>query len=175
MAPPRPRRRERGSILLLAIILVVVLAVLAAAALSWSQKELGAADELRAGDELLACADAGRQHLLSNFKLFNVRPTSLTLAQPVLNADSASGGGAACTGRPGERCMRSGHQGENGMEVQGVRMLPAGGDRSTRNVRDLTNTVATNSMGGSDYQVVVHCRDARGRESEVEFVVRFGF
>jgi hypothetical protein len=158
--------------MLFAIVLVVVLALLAAAALSWSQSELGAANELRAGDELLACADAGRQHLLSKFKLFNVRPTGLTLKQPIDKND-----GAPCENKPGERCVMAGHQGEdpaNNVTVQGVRMLPGGGDRTSRNVRDLTNTVSSN-WGGADYQVVVHCRDARGRESEVEFVVRFGF
>ncbi|HLL55380.1 MAG TPA: hypothetical protein VK447_17610, partial [Myxococcaceae bacterium] len=75
--------------MLLAIVLVVVLAMLAAAALSWSHSELGAANELRAGDELLACADAGRQHLLSQFKLFNMRPTGLTLKQPIDQSASA--------------------------------------------------------------------------------------
>ncbi len=171
MTSPRLRKAQRGSILLLAVILVVVLSLLAAAPRSWSHAELGAASSLRTGDELLACADAGRQHLLSKFKLFNMRPSSLVLSQPI-----DRGGADACTGAPGERCAMSGHQGEdpNSTSVQAVRMLPAGGDRTSRNVRDLTNTIA-GGLGGSDYQVVVHCKDARGRESEVEFVVRFGF
>jgi hypothetical protein len=100
-----------------------------------------------------------------------MKPASLTLAMP---SDKLAG---TCPPNPGsdERCLMAGHIGDLRTTVQGVRMAPVGGDRSVRNARDLSIVVAdANSLGGADYQVVVHCLDGRGRESEVEFLVRFG-
>jgi Tfp pilus assembly protein PilX len=168
----RRGRAQRGSVLLLAIVLVVVLGLLAASALSFSRSELAAARTLRGGDELLACADAGRQYLLSRFKLFAMKPAHLTLA---MSSDKLTG--TPCPPQAGsdERCLMAGHLGDTRTTVQGVRVAPSGGDRTVRNARDLSNVVAdANSLGGADYQVVVHCMDGRGRESEVEFLVRFG-
>jgi hypothetical protein len=167
----RHGRAQRGSILLLALVLVVVLGLLGAAALSFSRSELAAARTARGGEELLACADAGRQYLLSRFKLFAMKPASLTVA---LSSDKLTGPCPPAAGSD-EKCLMGGHLGDTRTTVQGVRASPAGGDRGTRNARDLSNVVAdANSLGGTDYQIVVHCMDGRGRESEVEFVVRFG-
>ena len=167
------RRAQRGSVLLLAIILVVVLGLLASAAISFSRSELGAARTLRTGDELAACADVGRQYLLSKFRLFNMSPQSMSVTTP---SNAATGSG--CTPGSfavGQRCVMSGHIGDNTTVVQAVRAT-ATGDRSSKNARDLTNSGAgAGSLGGADYQVVVHCLDTdTKRETEVEFVVRFG-
>jgi len=169
----RNARNQRGSVLLLAIILVVVLGLLASAAISFSRSELGAARTMRTGDELAACADVGRQYLLSKFRLFNMAPQSMSVTTPSNNA-----GTSGCTPGSiamGQRCVMSGHMGDNSTVVQAVRAT-ASGDRSTKNARDLTNSGAgAGTLGGTDYQVVVHCLDSETkRETEVEFVVRFG-
>jgi len=176
-AKGRHARAQRGSVLLLAIILVVVLGLLASAAISFSRSELGAARTLRTGDELAACADVGRQYLLSKFRLFNMAPQSMSVTTPSNTASTASAGSPCTPGSlaAGQRCVMSGHIGDNNTVVQAVRAT-ATGDRSSKNARDLTNSGAgAGSLGGSDYQVVVHCIDTdTKRETEVEFVVRFG-
>lgn len=179
----RPDRR--GSVLLLVVVLLAVISLLAAAAVAFSHSELGAARNDRSGDELLACADAGRQFMLSLFK------TPMNLGGMKVNVDvNAAGLPVPMPGDPpsvldtcsnaeqankDERCIRSGHIGQlPAMSVTGVTPVKAkaGGDR--KNLRDLTNMIGDPSLGGAPYKVVVHCVDETGRGTEVEFVVRYG-
>ncbi len=163
----------RGSVLLLVVVLLAVVSLLAAAALTFSNSELGAARNERSGEELLACADAGRKFMLSRFSMLQGAPVELT---PVnINLDKA--GTVDCpppaSGIPeNERCARSGHIQQVG--VSGIIAVEskAGGNR--RALRDRTNSVGPNTLGGVPYKITVHCVDDNGRGTEVEFVVRFG-
>jgi type II secretory pathway pseudopilin PulG len=160
----------RGSVLLLVVVLLAVISLLAAAAVTFSQSELGAARNERSGDELLACADAGRQFMLTNFKTLG------STLQPSINVDINSAGLSDCppgSVPEGKRCVRSGHIGQK-VAVSGITPVDskAGGDR--RNMRDLTNTVGKTTLGGAPHKITVHCLDENGRGTEVEFVVRFG-
>lgn len=168
-------RRERGSILVVAVVVVAVLSTLAAAAISFSSTEYSAARVYTSGDELVSCADAGRQYLLSKFKMLGPPPTNLQLSARLDTADSTA---CSNTASPpsGGRCARGGHIGQRDVTVKGVRVIPSSSVAdSRRNARDLTNVITTpNSLGGQYYQLVVHCEDDRGRETEVEFALRFG-
>lgn len=166
------RLGRRGSVLLLVVVLLAVISLLAAAAVSFSHSELGAARNERSGDELLACADAGRQYMLARFDFLNGSPVKLD----AVNVDLNAAGDVKCpdTGEVpvDSRCARSGHIGQ--MSVKGITAVDSqvGGDR--RALRDLSNTVGKTTLGGVPHKITVHCVDENGRGTEVEFVVRFG-
>ncbi len=171
------RLGRRGSVLLLVVVLLAVLSLLAAAALSFSRSELGAVKNERSGDELLACADAGRQYMLSRFDMLGGSPVDLTPVNLNLNSDLSSAS-ANCppvgSGIPADaRCMRSGHLGQK-TSVTGVTAVASNAGGSRRQLRDLSNSVAPNTLGGVPHKITVHCLDENGRGTEVEFVVRFG-
>ncbi|WP_257452525.1 PilX N-terminal domain-containing pilus assembly protein [Archangium lipolyticum] len=166
------RLDRRGSVLLLVVVLLAVISLLAAAAVTFSHSELGAARNERTGDELLACADAGRQYMLSRFDMFTGKPAELT----AVNVDINAAGAADCPPgqiKEGTRCARSGHIGQQ-VSVSGITVVEskAGGDR--RALRDLTNSVGKTTFDGVPHKITVHCLDENGRGTEVEFVVRFG-
>jgi type II secretory pathway pseudopilin PulG len=165
------RQAPRGAILLLVVILMAVLALLAGGVLSYSSRSLREASLHRREAELSACAEAGRQYLLSRFRLFApaAELTSLTA-----DVDLASGGAEACADGT-ERCARSGHVGGE-TPVTGVRVIPNASIPAAVASRDLTNAVADpyGLSGGRPYQVVVQCRGSGGRSLEVEFGLTFG-
>ena len=167
-----PFPSPRGSSLMLVVVMLAIVSLLAASVLTFSQRELGAARNERSGDELLACADAGRQYILSRFNLLQSTPVDLS---PV-NVRLDKPGDVACPpGTPppeGGRCLRSGHMGQ--VSVTGIVAAPSQTGGPRRSLRDLSNTVAKSQLGGVPYLLTVHCEDSRGRQSEVEFLVRFG-
>lgn len=164
---------RRGSVLLLVVVLLAVIGLLAAAAVSFSQSELGAARNERSGDELLACADAGRQYMLSRFNMREGTPVSLTAVNVDLNAAGTANCKSDGTVAPDERCARSGHIGQ--MTFSGITAVESNAGGNRRALKDLTNTVGRTSFNGVPYKITVHCVDENGRGTEVEFVVRFGF
>jgi Tfp pilus assembly protein PilX len=157
-------KSPRGSVLLLAVVLVVVLTLLAAVALKFSGTELGASRNFRTGDQLTSCAEAGRAHLLSQFRVFGAAPTQLQLATRIDRPGQVDcdDGDPPTNGS----CVRTGHLGEN-TKVVGVRALTGFNPKRTSS-QDLSNKVASpNQLGeGIPYQVIVHCQDSLGRESE---------
>jgi len=169
----KKRLDRRGSVLLLVVVLLAVISLLAAAAVSFSHSELGAARNERSGDELLACADAGRQYMVSRFDMLNI---SNVAVDPV-NVDLNAAGIVDCPNTPdvpkNARCVRNGHLGQF-MSVDGVTAVAsnAGGDK--RAMRDVANTIGGGMLGGKPHKITVHCLDENGRGTEVEFVVKFG-
>ncbi|WNG24008.1 hypothetical protein F0U62_08220 [Cystobacter fuscus] len=173
------RLGRRGSVLLLVVVLLAVLSLLAAAALSFSRSELGAVKNERSGDELLACADAGRQYMLSRFDMLGGSPLDLSPVNLNLNSNlDPTNPTANCppvgSGIPADaRCMRSGHLGQS-VSVTGVTAVASNAGGNRRQLRDLSNSIAPNTLGGVPHKITVHCLDENGRGTEVEFVVRFG-
>jgi hypothetical protein len=171
------RLGRRGSVLLLVVVLLAVLSLLAAAALSFSRSELGAVKNERSGDELLACADAGRQYMLSRFDMLVGSPVTLDPVNLNLNADISKLNTAKCPEGvkvPADaKCIRSGHLGQKTV-VSGVTAVASNAGGNKKDLRELSNTVAPNTLGGVPHKVTVHCLDENGRGTEVEFVVRFG-
>jgi hypothetical protein len=172
------RLGRRGSVLLLVVVLLAVISLLAAAAVSFSHSELGAARNERSGDELLACADAGRQYMLSRFSLLDGAPTELSAVNVDLNAAKTANCPPDGTVPTDARCARSGHI-ENASatsvtSVSGITAVEAMAGGDSRNSRSLTNTTGASMFGGKPHKITVHCMDENGRGTEVEFVVRFG-
>jgi hypothetical protein len=156
------RRAERGSGILLAIIALLVIALVVAGVLRFTSRELAGAHAGRQADALVACAEAGRQLLMSQFRSLGVAPTQLEALNVPLDR---AGGSTSVVG---------GHI--DGVQVEQVTVLPLGSFGSERrNTRDITNIAfpSLSPLGGTPYRLVVHCVD-HGRQLEVEFGVRFG-
>jgi type II secretory pathway pseudopilin PulG len=164
---------SRGSVLLLVVVLLAVISLLAAAAVTFSQSELGAARNEKTGDDLLACADACRQYVLSHFSVVSIAGTS---AGEAINEDMNSADGSKCPDAgdvpAGMRCARSGHIGQVG--VSNIKRLDMTAGGSSNDTREISNGNGDPTLGGVPHKVTVHCKDETGRETEVEFVVRFG-
>jgi hypothetical protein len=165
---------QRGSGLLLAMIVVLVLTVVAVGVIRFSSRELAGAYAGRQEDSLVACAEAGRQLLLSQFRGLGVAPTSLQALN--VGLDNPASGSTRAVG---------GHVDTSGVQIQQVALLPPGSfGVETKNQRDLTNIVFPGraALGGKPYRILVHCVDhatnpsdpTSGRQLEVEFGVRFG-
>lgn len=157
--PPMSPRSQRGSGLLLAVIVVLVITVVGIGVLRFASRELAGADAGRKHEALVQCADAGRELLLSQFRLAGMAPTELTPLNVQL--DTA-----------GNVFARGGHIGTIG--VGQVELLNVA-DSDVESSGDITNIANPQFAGkkGKPYRTVVHCDD-HGRELEVEFRVRFG-
>jgi Tfp pilus assembly protein PilX len=163
-------RSQRGSALLLAMIVVLVITIIAVAMIRYSSRELAGATAARQNSALVACAEAGRQLLTSQFRSLGVAPTQLQALNVTLD------------GAGGDTRVLGGHVDTN-VQVDQVTVLPSASFGVQQNsVRDLTNIIAgAGQLGGTPYRVVVHCQDhgtaglpASGRQLEVEFGIRFG-
>jgi hypothetical protein len=159
------RRSQRGSGLLVAVCVVLVVSVIGVGIVRSTSREVAGATARVRESALAACADAGRQLLMSQFRSVGVAPTELTALDLPLDA----------SGRVG---VVGGHVDENpsAVQVAQVTVVPLGAFGSERrNVRDITNIAnpALAQLGGRPYRLVVHCVDG-DRQLEVEFGVRFG-
>jgi type II secretory pathway pseudopilin PulG len=163
-------RSQRGSGLLLAMIVVLVITVIAVGVVRFSSRELAGAYAGRHQDALVACAEAGRQLLLSQFRALGVQPVALTALNVPLDNPAT-----------GQTRVLGGHYDSN-VQVQQVSILPDGTFGPDPNsVQDRSNRIFVTRLGsGSPYKVMVHCQDRgdgtmnSGRQLEVEFGVRFG-
>lgn len=161
---------RRGNALLVALIAISVLMVLVVGALQFTGKNREAAALKTRGDQTSACAETARAYLLSRLRLFNVNVTGLTLDQVlVANAD----GGAV-----NDTKMLTAHYDQTSPDPIKPTVVPvsaAAVGASRKQIRDLANTVPGGvTLGGQYYRVVVKCREPGGRESELEFVFRYG-
>ena len=119
-------------------------------------------------DEVRACGELARRHLLSRLKVFGVgavSPKSMTLVQTVTDNVTAAKRSTISTK----------HYDDVGPTVATGATIPndaIGGSRD--NTRDISNVIVGEDVGGSYYSVVVMCDQPGGRASEVEFVFKFG-
>lgn len=164
---------DRGSALLMAMVVVLVIAVIGVAVIRMSSRELAGATAARQSDALVACAEAGRQLLVNQFRSIGSPPTSITALNVPLDATA------------GRVVAGGGHVDEahSAVQVDQVKLLPAGTFGTSRGaIADLTNIVGgVGALGnGNPYRVVVRCLDGAaadgtgGRQVEVEFGVQFG-
>ena len=158
-------RSQRGSGILLAILVVFVITIVAVGVIRFSARELAGAYAGRHQDAVVACAEAGRQLLLSQFRAFGISPVQLTAVNVALD--------------PNTRVL-GGHVDAN---VQQVVVLPTGTfGPSPFGMQDRSNVIrgTGSDFSGTPYKVIVHCQDhgdgtlASGRQVEVEFGLRFG-
>ena len=161
------RQSQHGSALVMSVIVVLVIAVIGVAVIRFASREVAGATSARKTQALAACADAGRQVIVSQFKALGISPVSLTVLNAPLDAATRVVGG---------------HYDRNDVQVTQVVALPGaafGPDPGA--VQDISNRVLVTGGGGKPLKVVVHCQqggvggDPRtGRQLEVEFGIRFG-
>lgn len=160
------RSAARGSALVLVLIVLMVLLLLGAASLKLSLGHSASAHRAIDHDVLMACSDAAEKKLWAEFAFYNgavpaVRPTvipsgSSGVRMSLAHFDADPDAVTAVsfdekTFRPLDRNAMSGSLGE----------------------MDQTNTFR-GEFGGRPYLVVAHCTDAKGRQYELELLVRFG-
>ncbi len=158
-------RAPRGNALMMTLIAIAVLMALVVGAIQFTNYNREATAEKLRGDRVNACADAARRHLLSRLKLFRAT-TTLQILETKLIDDP----------KPEARSkIRTGHYGTEA-EPTVVAVSPALMGAANRQARDIANVAAGNggTLGGQYYRVVVKCQEASGRESEVEFLFRYG-
>jgi hypothetical protein len=159
-------RTPRGNALMMTLIAISVLMLLVGGAIQFTNYNREATAEKLRGDRVGACADAARRHLLSRLKLF--RATNLQIFDTKLiddpNPDSRSK-------------MMTGHYNEDVASATVVSVSPVLMGAGNRQSRDIANVASANggTLGGQYYRVVVKCQESTsGRESEVEFLFRYG-
>ena len=152
-------RSARGAALLIAMVLVAVLAVVALALVRRSNNEMDAIGAKRNYDRSVSCAEAGRQMLLSQFRVFGLDPTSI-----VLNTHA------------GNLNVYTGHYDQFAIQtVQAVAKGAGAGVNGTGASMDFANRLTGTGLGGTVYRFNVVCADSNNdHQSEVEFEVRFG-
>jgi hypothetical protein len=146
----------RGQSLVVVVILLAIITVIAVSLMSRNSDEIDAAGSKRRYDESVSCAEGARQMLVSQFSTFGVTPTSLSVNSTV-----------------GSKVYSSGHY--DTFNVKTVAVASGGAGRSV-GVSDATNRTMGTRLGGSLYRMTVVCSDSTvaNRQSEVEFLIRFG-
>jgi len=158
MAYPHARS-ARGAALIIAMMLVAVLAVVALALVRRTTNEMDAIGGKRNYDRSVSCAEAGRQMLLSQFRVFGLDPTSI-----VLNTHA------------GNLNVYTGHYDQFAIQtVKAVAKGAGAGVNGTGAGMDQANRLSATGLGGTVYRFNVVCADSSNdHQSEVEFEVRFG-
>jgi hypothetical protein len=146
---------ERGSALLVVVVLIAVLAIVGLAIVTRASSEGAAAAAKRQYDKSVSCADSARELLMSQFRLYGSAPSTLVLNTPI-----------------DDKTLATGHY--DNIAVTSV-TAATGATANQMGVSDVSNRIARVAMGGQLYRMTVVCSGANGtRQSEVEFMVRFG-
>lgn len=155
MAQTYFRHTPRGSALLFVVIMLAVLAVVGLAIITQANSEADGSAAKRQYDRSVACADAAREMLNAQFRLYGVAPVSLTLNTQVDGKQLASG-----------------HY--NNVNVTSV-VAATGATSGSMGISDMSNRIVRSALGGQLYRMTVVCSSAGStRQSEIEFLVKFG-
>jgi len=166
MRPHRSRPTDRGSALVLALILLGVVTVIGAASvLLSSQERINAATASRIGF-LNACANAAQAAIWAEMSQYGLG--YLGSAVQVLPVDLPGG----------VTMVAPAHYGQLDGTLPTVKDVTFQADLSTfegsMDERDCTNGVCGfGKSGGTTHGITAVCRDAAGREYEVELAVKF--
>lgn len=161
------RNSPRGNTLLLVLIANAVLLVLVVGAIQFTRFNREASVEKLRGDGVHACSDLARRHLLSRLKLYGSSSSFQLLDTQLIDDPDPQA----------RSSMVTGHYGSAEARPTVVVVSPDQMGASDRQVRDIVNSVPAGGgfLGGQYYRVVVKCQEgASGRESEVEFLFRYG-
>jgi Tfp pilus assembly protein PilX len=160
------KRAPRGNALMLTLVAIAVLMVLVVGAIQFTNSNREAAAERLRGERVGACADSARRHVLSRLKQFHIKELRILEARLIDASD------------PDARSqLVTGHYGSTDAEDTAVVIDSSTMGEATKQARDIANTVSdTGTLGGKYYRVVVKCQEPEpsGRESEVEFLFRYG-
>ncbi|ABS24886.1 PilX N-terminal domain-containing pilus assembly protein [Anaeromyxobacter sp. Fw109-5] len=162
-----PRAQDRGSTLVIALILLAVLSVIGGAAVLLSSQERRNAAAKSRVDALAACAQAARAKIWAEIARYG--PRYLSSANQLTAPLDITGVGTL---------QAPAHYGSTtSMTVNQVVLAvdKAVSDGAPMPVVDLTNRSASPDAltSGRAYRAVARCTDARNRELEVEFAMRF--
>jgi type II secretory pathway pseudopilin PulG len=160
-------RSARGSALILSVLVMLVVAIIGVAVVRFASREVAGATAARKAQALAACADAGRQAIVAQFKALGLPPVSLQAMNMPVDATTR---------------LLGGHFDTQGVQVTQVVNLPSSSfGPDPGGVQDISNRVLVTGGGGKPLKVVVHCQQAgitgdptSGRQLEVEFGIRFG-
>jgi type II secretory pathway pseudopilin PulG len=161
---------QRGSALLTSVIVILVMTVIGIGVVRFASREVAGAQAGAREQALVACADAARQLLLSQFHALGVSPVQVAALNVPLDGPAATAHTYAL----------GGHLGTMNVSVDQVSYLPENAMGPSDAIPDLTNQTAIGGQGGRPMKLVVHCQDGgdgsatSGRQLEVEFGVRFG-
>jgi hypothetical protein len=156
----RNPRLQRGSALLMVTVLLGVLAVIGVAAVTLGSQERTNAGAKGKRDTMAACADAARMLIWAEVAKYS----TARLRSPLTEARVTLGSGTTLSA-PAHYASSA------GLQVVDLSYFnvkdPVGGDMTI----DCTNSYCGDvGLGGKiTYAFVARCRDARGRETEVEF------
>jgi hypothetical protein len=163
------RQSSRGAALIVVLIAMAVLAVLALGVIVFTGTERDAAVQGRRSEQLRACAEVARGHVLARLRAAGVAPESIDFSQTLPDDNDPALRSVAHTGH-----AFLGDGGVGSPTAGGVLVVKTGLAAQVGQARDLTNVIAqTSTLGGQFYRVVVAC-DSGGRQTEMEFLVRFG-
>jgi hypothetical protein len=166
MRPHRSRPTARGSALVLALVLLGVLTVIGAASvLLSSQERVNAATASRIGF-LNACANAAQAAIWAEMSQYGLGYLGSTVQVTPLDLPG------------GVTVVAPAHYGQLDGTPPTVKDVTFRADLSTfegsLDERDCTNSIcALGESGGTTHGVTAVCRDAAGREYEVELAVKF--
>lgn len=159
----RPRvARQRGSALVLVTIILGVLALLAAAALKLAQQDSVSVNQRINRETLTACADAAQRKLMAEIAL---RGGATGTAQAVVVPGANT---KLVVGHYDSDATIADVQLDENFVPLGAAAASGGFDEN-----DATNTMRMGGMFGQNYLTVAHCTDSRGRQYEVEVVVKW--
>jgi len=156
------RPSERGSTLILVVVLLAVLAIIGVAAVSLGSQERVNASAKGRRDALVACANAARMALWAEvarhgagYMTSTAPMTEIVLADGTRLAAPAHYTSAEADALPVAQIVRTN------------RIVRSFASKTV----DLTNKMDApqSQLGGTAYTVVARCKDAKGREDEVEF------
>jgi hypothetical protein len=163
------RVNARGAVLIVVLVAMAVLAVLALGVIVFTGTERSAAIEGRRGEQLKACAEVARAHVLARLRAAGAAPETIEFAAPLLDEEDPARRSLARTGH-----VYFGDAGVPAPISGGVLVVKTGMGAQAGQARGLVDVIAqTSTLGGQYYRVVVAC-ESGGRQTEVEFLVRFG-
>jgi Tfp pilus assembly protein PilW len=161
----RQHLRPRGNSLMITLIALAVLMLLVAAAIQFTGTNREASVAKARADEVQACATTARKLLLGKLRTFGVATGGLTLNTRIPDSPSSAD----------DKLVRTAHIDAPGLEPVIVKLDSSVMGSSRYQARDVANTLASSTLGGEYYRVVVSCRHpSTNAQSEVEFTFRHG-
>jgi hypothetical protein len=163
---------QRGSALLMSVVVVLVITIIGVGIIRFAGREVAGATAGAQHQSLVACAEAGRRLLTSQFHAIGLTPTEIVAFDAPLDGQAARSRTRAVGGHVDGAAAN--------VQLDQVVFLPDNAFGPSNRVRDLTNVISLAGQGGKPLRVLVHCQDGgdgtptSGRQLEVEFGVRFG-
>lgn len=165
-------RSQRGSALIMSVVVVLAITVIGVGIIRFAGREVAGASAGARHEALVACAEAGRRLLASQFHAIGLTPTAIQAFNVSLDGSAGTRGTRAMGGHV-DGALSS-------IQLDQVVFLPDNAFGPSNRVRDLSNVISLAGQGGKPLRVLVHCQDGdtsaanTGRQLEVEFGVRFG-